>query len=161
MSQTTEYVLIYAYNLSRQYQTLVVHKDRPAWQRGKINLPGGHVEDGEDALTAAARELKEESGLDASDMQLLGSLGGDGWLIHCVRAHVEGDLKPREGETEKVEWLYTADALRDGRLIPNLQVIIPLMSMGVAGWRIHDAHPAHSPMHEITVAVPNPQNRPS
>jgi hypothetical protein len=47
-------------------------------------------------------------------------------------------LKPGADEIEKVEWFNMADAIVDERLMPNLQIIIPLMHMGVVGWQVID-----------------------
>jgi len=42
----------------------------PKWQ-GKYGLPGGHIEYGETMEETAKREVKEETGLDIFDIQLL------------------------------------------------------------------------------------------
>ena len=44
---------------------------------GKVNGVGGHVEAGEDVAAAAAREIKEETGLEIADLWLAGLLHVD------------------------------------------------------------------------------------
>ena len=39
-------------------QVLLVHKNRPTWQAGRINGVGGKVEDGETPEVALIRELQ-------------------------------------------------------------------------------------------------------
>ena len=46
---------------------------------GKVNFPGGHLEDGESAVECAVRELRDEPGLTVIPSGLLGAyLQGDG-----------------------------------------------------------------------------------
>jgi 8-oxo-dGTP diphosphatase len=47
---------------------------------GKINGVGGHVEPGEDLTASAAREIREETGLDVADLWLAGVVHVDGSL---------------------------------------------------------------------------------
>ena len=42
---------------------LLIRKNRPAWQAGKLNGVGGHIEPGEEPIQAMVREFKEETGL--------------------------------------------------------------------------------------------------
>jgi 8-oxo-dGTP diphosphatase len=44
-------------------KVVVIRKNRPAWQAGKFNFPGGKIEKGETPAQAAARELIEETGM--------------------------------------------------------------------------------------------------
>jgi 8-oxo-dGTP pyrophosphatase MutT (NUDIX family) len=121
-------------------QILVVEKNKPDWQKGKYNLLGGKIEDGETPKEAAERELKEESGLDAVHTWLMGKMVGDDYEIFCYRITVHDDLlKPRDGETEKVSWQHWDTLLESPKLIHNLKVIIPLMSMGTYDWTITGA----------------------
>jgi 8-oxo-dGTP diphosphatase len=45
------------------YQEVLLGRKNQGMGQGKIVGPGGHIEPGEDARTAAAREVKEETGL--------------------------------------------------------------------------------------------------
>ncbi len=42
--------------------------------RGQISFPGGRLDEGEDAITAAVRELHEETGIAPSEVTVLGTL---------------------------------------------------------------------------------------
>lgn len=44
-------------------QVVLIEKNKPDWQKGKLNGVGGKVEDGEPWAEAMAREFKEETGL--------------------------------------------------------------------------------------------------
>ena len=125
---------------------LLVLKDKPAWQKNKLNLVGGKMETGEIPEIAAVRELKEETGLDGYDMHICGKMVGkagntidnEDWIVWCLRCNLKGDnfeLKPRKEETETVAWYKFWD---DERLMPNLKVIIPLLMMDIKGWTMTD-----------------------
>lgn len=53
---------------------------------GKINAPGGRLEPNESAFDAALRELKEEIGVEATNVRELGQVSFqfiDGYSLHC------------------------------------------------------------------------------
>ena len=149
-----KYVLIYAYDpqwnnhhgVSRLLLTL---KDRPAWQAGCLNLPGGKVEEGETEIACAVRELKEETGLDPKyapredgtpvGVTLMGAIVGDAFIVYCVSVNVRHDqpIQPREGETEVAKWYEWDEIKREQNLMPNLRVIVPLIMAGVSGWFVN------------------------
>lgn len=142
MNKSYVLVLCLMHKNSEMYETkvLLIQKDRPDWQKGKLNLPGGKIEAGETPKQTAVREIKEETGLDASLVKQMGIIKDADRIIYCMEALVNyyEDLSPREGETEIPFWMSLEEALNDKRLIPNLKLVIPLMALGVAGWVITD-----------------------
>lgn len=59
--------------IQRKNEVLLIHK-KTGLGAGKVNAPGGHIEDGETALEAAIRETEEEVGLITDNLQYSGEL---------------------------------------------------------------------------------------
>ena len=62
LSEYTQYVCGFLFNDERDHVALVL-KNRPAFQKGKLNGIGGHVEPGEHQDAAMVREFEEETGV--------------------------------------------------------------------------------------------------
>jgi 8-oxo-dGTP pyrophosphatase MutT (NUDIX family) len=86
-------------------------------------LPKGGIEEGESLETAAVREVREETGLEAEVVRKLGVV--DYWFVwrpdkvryhkfvhYFLMAHRGGDMSARDDEAEDVAWLPIADALQ-------------------------------------------------
>ena len=57
-----------------QNTVYTVSQWRSGVEKPQLELPGGGINQGEDPMTAAHRELKEETGCEASEMVLLASM---------------------------------------------------------------------------------------
>lgn len=129
----TEYVLCYAAEFNDLY---VVRKQKPEWQKGMYNLPGGRIEDGEDHVLAARRELKEEVGVDKfsnSNIKLMGKIIGVDYLVYVVSV-MTSLPQPTSPTNEEVVIKSIRDILNHKKTINNLRLIIPLCCSNVKGW---------------------------
>lgn len=135
---------------------LLLHKNRPDWQRNRLNLCGGKIEDGETPEITAVRELFEETGLTVSEEPVcMGKLIGHEFEIFCFNAKVASTVLQTE-EDQKPEWFYWDEIKYSPKLIPNLRVIIPLMNSGIMGWEITDNYKSRTgDLHEITIKIPD------
>jgi 8-oxo-dGTP diphosphatase len=102
--------------------------DKRLWAN-RYNGVGGHVEPGEDVYAAARREVREETGLQVSDLQLRGILHVDvegaraGVMIFVFTARApDREVRP-SGEGTPV-WISPTEAL-ELDLVEDLPVILP------------------------------------
>ena len=126
------YVCGFLFSTDRS-RVLLIRKNRPAWQAGKLNGVGGKVEPGETFPEAMRREFREEANLDLPEdrwqhvLTLSGTDdagAGRAWAGHFFRAF--GELEAAISMTdEKLETLATSSLPND--TIPNLRWIIPLL----------------------------------
>ncbi|MBM7805929.1 8-oxo-dGTP pyrophosphatase MutT (NUDIX family) [Geodermatophilus bullaregiensis] len=116
--------------LVRGDRVLLGHRS-PArrWYPGVWDLPGGHVEPGEDELTALARELREEVGVvvvqvDADPVARIED-GGLHLALYAVRAW-EGEPRTLQpAEHDELRWVTAAEvrglALADPSYVPLVE----------------------------------------
>lgn len=80
----------------------LVRQHRPVTGRASLEFPSGHVDAGETAEQAGRRELLEETGMIAGEMQLLGVLVPDvGRLRNRMWCYFAGDVTPAAAATHE------------------------------------------------------------
>lgn len=87
---------------------LLMHKNRPAWQVGKLNGIGGKFEQGETPDTCVAREVAEESGLaiPASNWKYIAREIFEENTVHFLATVYSGQMDDAKTLTdEPVEWI--------------------------------------------------------
>ena len=87
---------------------LTVRREHMRTHAGQVAFPGGRIDPGEDATTAALREAWEELGLDPNEVEIVGELAPyrtvTGYLVTPVLAAVAPDLPLSPHEPEVADW---------------------------------------------------------
>jgi len=88
---------------------LLTHRpESMARHPGQIAFPGGKLEPGEDAITAALREAEEELGIDPAQVRVIGTgqdfVTGSGFHLTPVLGLIPPDLEIRPDPREVASW---------------------------------------------------------
>ncbi|AZH30036.1 MULTISPECIES: NUDIX hydrolase [Paenibacillus] len=104
---------------------LVVDQYRQAMGRCEVEIPAGKLEQGEDPMEAAGRELREETGYTAKSLKLLHSFyTSPGFADEIIHLYVAEDLERGEMEPDEDEFLELFEVtleeahtlIREGRI---------------------------------------------
>lgn len=126
----TEYVLGFAFGPLNE-TVVLIQKKTPAWQHGRLNGIGGHIEPTDTTpLDAMQREFNEEAGMNIATWTHYAVLRSPSWTVHVFKAHnvVVGAARstaPDEGEVQVHRVRHLPD-----NVLPNLRWLIPIAVMG-------------------------------
>ena len=125
--QVTEYVAGFMFS-GDGTDVALVRKNRPAWQAGKYNGIGGHIEAGETPIEAMVREFEEETGVKTEQLHWkpFVSLGGDSYKVHFF--YTGHDLLDQvRSTTDEPIMIVDHRTITVHNSIPNLTWLIPMV----------------------------------
>lgn len=122
----TKYVCGFFFNRQKSHVVLI-WKEKPAWQKGKLNGVGGKIEDGETPAEAMCREFEEETGLTYRPWQHFITINREDWECSFF-AGVDWENNFEYAETKESEEVakIEVDRLCDYAYIENLSWLIPM-----------------------------------
>ncbi len=115
-------------------KVVLIRKQRPDWQKGKLNGVGGKVEENESPYDAMPREFREETGVETHGWQLFavynfGDLGTPGSLgeIYFYFYWLIGDVsKPKSVTDEQIVVMDVETLSWRDDAIPNLRWLVQM-----------------------------------
>jgi 8-oxo-dGTP diphosphatase len=106
-----------------QGNVLMIEKNHPEWQKGRLNGIGGKIERGETPLQAMIREFREEAGAVVTSWREFAVMTGDGYKLNLFTARENVEIHPTPDEGP-ISW-YPVDNLPPNTL-PNMWFLIPM-----------------------------------
>lgn len=108
-------------------KVVLIEKNRPYWQKGKLNGVGGHIEPGETPIEAMVREFKEEAGLDIHPenwihVASMREHGASVMVFACWAAGYANAAPQTDESILIVDPFYIPRRL----VVPNLKWLIPM-----------------------------------
>lgn len=107
-------------------RVVLIRKNRPKWQAGRLNGVGGHVEPGESATEAMAREFSEETGVHVEPWHHFASLRWEEGDVHFFRAFSDDAMAQAHTTTDEVIERHRTHRLPQDGITPNLLWLVPL-----------------------------------
>ena len=131
---TPKYTVGFIFSSVNLNHVLLVHKQKPEWQKGRVNGVGGKVESGESPEECISRETKEETclAIPPKDWVLVGRIVQQAGDVAVFAAEYGGALADaKKGDHEEVEWFPVASL--PSTVIDNLKWMVPLAQQALQG----------------------------
>ena len=103
--------------VKKDNKILMVQENRKE-KKGKWNMPAGKLEENEDIITAAIREVKEETNLDVEidankryTMEYVTDKGTLKQVVLFIAKCTGGEIKAQECEVNDIKWLDFDEAI--------------------------------------------------
>lgn len=108
-------------------QVLLMQKERPDWQKGRVNGIGGKIESGEESISSIVREVFEETGLQTKKEEwiYIGEIKSDTYAVDVYTLIYKGEFNDASSTTdEEVNW-FEVNKIPENA-IHNLCWLVPL-----------------------------------
>jgi 8-oxo-dGTP diphosphatase len=104
---------------------VLIEKNRPAWQKDRLNGVGGKVEPGETPYEAMKREFREETGVELDGWDHFGDMQGAGWTVALFRLSTQM-VEAVESKTDEKIKVVDICEIPDLPVLSNLRWMVPL-----------------------------------
>jgi 8-oxo-dGTP diphosphatase len=108
-------------------KVLLMEKNRPAWQKGKLNGIGGRIEEGEQPVECMVREAKEEANISstADEWRHFATLQGPSWQVYMFALqYLDKETDAQAMTDEQIAW-HNPKALPE-HVVMNISWLVPL-----------------------------------
>jgi 8-oxo-dGTP diphosphatase len=102
---------------------VLILKNRPEWQKGKYNFPGGHTEENEIGIDCIIREFREECNIITKDWIHIGNIKNKDNYIVEIFTLMQNFKNIKTMTDEKIE-IFNINNLPTN-IISNLNYLIP------------------------------------
>jgi 8-oxo-dGTP diphosphatase len=127
LNPNKRYVVGFVFSLDCR-NVLLIRKNRPVWQAGKLNGIGGEIERNESPAAAMVREFAEECGiiLPLKAWSLFASIRDSrGWWVDFFYAKYS-EIGDAQSLTDEEVELVPVNQIAQAPCLPNLRWLIPM-----------------------------------
>ncbi len=119
------YVLAFAFDDDK---IIMIRKNRPKYQNGKLNGVGGKIENAETAIMAMVREFKEETGVSSydSDWVNFANVINHFYILNCFKIDLSGLSKAVKTVTDEPIEIHEIKKLYKEQLVGDYLMLLSI-----------------------------------